>query len=132
MKKMFGMIAMFAVATAGALTPVVVRADDAIGNVCDAPAGTYDEELLQVAGCKLDENDVAMPVVIDLIRVALSVIGILAVGVIVLGGITYITSTGDAVKTQRAKNTILYGVVGLIVALMAFTIVHFISISIWG
>ena len=53
-------------------------------------------------------------------------IGIIAVIVIVIGGIRYMTSTGDSQKIQGAKNTIMYAIIGLIVTLMAFAITNFV------
>ena len=53
-------------------------------------------------------------------------IGIIAVIVIVIGGIKYMTSTGDTQKVQSAKNTIMYAVIGLIVTLAAFAITSFV------
>ena len=49
-------------------------------------------------------------------------IGILAVIFIVIGGIRYTTSAGDANKVKGAKNTITYSVIGLVVTLAAFAI----------
>jgi hypothetical protein len=54
------------------------------------------------------------------------IIGAIAVLVIILGGIYYITSTGDAKRIQRAKDTILYAVIGLAVAILAKAIVGFV------
>lgn len=48
--------------------------------------------------------------------------GIIAVLVIVIGGLLYVLSNGDPNNIQRAKNTILYAVIGLIVIIFAFTI----------
>jgi len=45
---------------------------------------------------------------------------------IVVGGIQYATSQGESGAIQKAKNTILYSVVGLVVAILATTIVTFI------
>jgi hypothetical protein len=42
---------------------------------------------------------------------------------IVIGGIKFATSAGDASGVSSAKNTILYAVIGLVVALMASGIV---------
>ena len=61
-----------------------------------------------------------------IINVALGVIGFVAVVMIIMGGIQYTTSSGDTAKVTKAKNTILYGVVGLVIALLAFAIVNFI------
>ena len=54
------------------------------------------------------------------------IVGIVAVIMIILGGITYATSQGDPAKVKKGKDTILYGIVGLIIALMAFAITQFI------
>ncbi len=52
--------------------------------------------------------------------------GIVAVIVIIIGGIRYTTSNGDAANIKSAKNTILYSVVGLIVIIMAASITQFV------
>lgn len=52
--------------------------------------------------------------------------GIIAVILIIIGGIRYIISQGDEKAIEGAKNTILYAVVGLIVATLAFAIVTFV------
>lgn len=56
----------------------------------------------------------------------LFVIGIVSVIMIIIGGIRYTTSNGDASQTKAAKDTILYAVVGLIVAIMAYAIVRWV------
>lgn len=48
--------------------------------------------------------------------------GMVAVLAIIIGGLLYVMSNGDANNIQRAKNTILYAVIGLVVVLFAFTI----------
>lgn len=60
------------------------------------------------------------------VNVLLYILGAIAVIMIVIGGIKYTTSNGDSSSVQSAKNTILYAVVGLIVALMAYAIVNFV------
>ena len=62
----------------------------------------------------------------QIINVVLGVLGLIAVIVIIIGGFTYITSSGDAAKVTKAKNTILYGIIGLVIALLAFAIVNFV------
>ncbi|MFZ3009985.1 MAG: hypothetical protein WA030_03130 [Candidatus Microsaccharimonas sp.] len=52
--------------------------------------------------------------------------GLIAVIVIIAGGITYATSRGEAAKLTKAKNLILYAIVGLGVILVAFTITNFV------
>lgn len=67
-----------------------------------------------------------MPMIKNIIDIVLGVVGIIAVVMMIMGGISFITSQGDAGKVTKARNTILYGVVGLIVALLAFAIVNFV------
>ena len=59
-------------------------------------------------------------------NVALEVIGAVSVMMLVYGGLRYILSGGDSKKVTDAKNTILYAIIGLIVSLFAYAIVHFI------
>lgn len=66
------------------------------------------------------------------INVVLGVVGFVAVAMIIMGGISYTTSQGDAAKTTKARNTILYGVVGLVIALLAFAIVNFVLSNVFG
>jgi hypothetical protein len=60
------------------------------------------------------------------INVLLFVIGTLAVIMIIIGGIRYTISNGDSSQITSAKNTILYAVIGLVVALLAYAIVDFV------
>lgn len=73
-----------------------------------------------------------MSTLTTIINVIVGMVGFVAVAMIVMGGISYATSQGDAAKTKKAMNTILYGVVGLVVALLAFAIVNFVLSSIFG
>src|SRR5690606_15675520 len=51
------------------------------------------------------------------------IIGAAAVIMIIYGGIRYVISGGDSTGVTAAKNTILYAVIGLVVAVLAYTIV---------
>lgn len=53
--------------------------------------------------------------------------GAIAVVVVMVGGLQYILSAGDPKKTAQAKETILYAVIGVVIALSAYAIVSFIS-----
>ena len=52
--------------------------------------------------------------------------GLVAVAFIIYGAVTYVTSAGNAAKIQKAKNAILWAVVGLIVVLLAAAITWFV------
>jgi hypothetical protein len=72
-----------------------------------------------------------MDTVNTIINVIIGVIGFVAVVVIILGGVQYTTSAGDPGKVKKAKDTILYGIVGLVIALLAFAIINFILSSVF-
>ncbi len=55
----------------------------------------------------------------------LVVLGMIAVIMIVIGGIRYATANGDQSAIKSAKDTILYSVIGIVVAIFAFAIVNF-------
>ena len=58
------------------------------------------------------------------VNVLLWAVGVLSVIMIIFSGFRYITSAGDASKTKSAQSTLIYSVVGLIVAIMAWAIVN--------
>lgn len=67
-----------------------------------------------------------------IVNILLFLIGAIAVIMIIIGGLRYAISAGDAKAVGAAKNTILYAVVGLIVAFLAFAAVNFVLGSLVG
>ncbi|HET6746688.1 MAG TPA: hypothetical protein VFH06_01125 [Candidatus Saccharimonadales bacterium] len=63
------------------------------------------------------------------VNILLFILGAIAVIMIVIGGIRYATSNGDTSAVKGAKDTILYSVIGLIVAILAYAIVNFVVTS---
>ena len=56
----------------------------------------------------------------------LYIVGIIAVIMLIIGGIRYVISGGDSKKVTDAKNTVLYAIIGLVIAFLAFAIVNFV------
>jgi heme/copper-type cytochrome/quinol oxidase subunit 2 len=56
----------------------------------------------------------------------LFIIGAVAVIMLIYGGFRYTTSGGDSGAVTTAKNTILYAIVGIIVAIVAYAVVNFV------
>ena len=50
----------------------------------------------------------------------------ISVIVLIVGGLRYVLSTGDAGRVKAAKDTILYGIVGLVIAILAYAIINFV------
>ncbi|MBQ3348364.1 hypothetical protein IJJ36_04015 [Candidatus Saccharibacteria bacterium] len=70
--------------------------------------------------------------IINIINGVVGALAIVAVIVIIIGGVQYMTSSGDAGKVKKAKDTILYGVIGLVICVLAFAIVNFVIKNIIG
>lgn len=62
--------------------------------------------------------------VTNILNAIIAVLGIVAVIFVIVGGVQYMTSTGDAGKVQKAKNTILYALIGLAICALSFAIVN--------
>lgn len=97
-----------------------------------SPANTIDECPEWTGGDGIADNKDLMGTLTVIINVVVGVVGFVAVAMIVMGGISFATSQGDTAKTTKARNTILYGVVGLIVALLAFAIVNFVLSNVFA
>ena len=59
----------------------------------------------------------------------LYVIGVLSVVMLIVGGIRYVVSNGNPTAVTNAKNTVLYAIVGLIIAMLAYAVINFILVS---
>ena len=75
--------------------------------------------------CK-NQGDNASSLIATLVNTLLFLVGAISVVMIIWGGITYTTSTGDSGRVTRAKNTILYAIVGLVVSFLAYAIVNWV------
>ena len=60
----------------------------------------------------------------------IAVLGLVCVVVMIIGGVTYMTSSGDAGKVKKGKDTILYGLIGLVICVLAFALVNWVIGSI--
>jgi len=90
------------------------------------PSAEVGKGVVGAGGDKSDTGTALPKLIQDVVNVLLYVIGAVAVIMIVIGGIRYTTSNGDSSQVTSAKNTILYAVVGLVIALLAYAIVNFV------
>lgn len=72
---------------------------------------------------QLDANTI----ITNALNAAYFIAGVVAVVMIVLAGMSYVTSSGDSGKLTKAKNQILFALAGLIIVVSAFTITNFIT-----
>ncbi len=61
-----------------------------------------------------------------IIQIFSVIVGFVAVVMIIVGGIKYITSGGDSGNVSGAKNTIIYAIIGLIIVALAQVLVHYV------
>lgn len=87
--------------------------------------GDFDDLAKQAAGCEVGDVQVGN-VAQNIINVVIAVLGIVAVIFVIIGAVQYMTSQGDPGKTKKAKDTILYAILGVVLAGLAFAIVNFV------
>ena len=71
---------------------------------------------------------IGLAILDDLLRVA----ALVSVGFVIAGGIKYITSQGEPGAVQQAKGTVLNALVGLVIAMVAATVVAFLGNRLGG
>lgn len=64
--------------------------------------------------------------IVAILDAIIGALGIVAVVVVVIGGVLYMTSSGDSAKVKKAKDTILYGIIGLVICALSYAIVNFV------
>lgn len=92
-------------------------------NVFDKCGGSGSTEVCKATAPDNNVSSMAKTI----INILLTILGIIAVIMIIFGGIRYTTSGGDSSRVKAAKDTIMYSVVGLVVAILAFAIVNFVT-----
>ena len=103
---------------AGIATPSV--------SAVSCPSGSINGSADSLAECNIEKDDSFWPTITTIINVVLGLIAVIAVIMIIIGGIECTVSRGDATKVKKAKDTIIYSVIGLVIALLSFAIVNFV------
>lgn len=97
---------------ANATAGTFAAAKDQIESGYQAAGGSSSDDLDSVLG--------------NVINIMLFIVGFLAVVMIVFGGIRYVTSAGDQNRVTAAKNTIMYSIIGLVIAVLAYAIINWV------
>ncbi|MBQ6375531.1 hypothetical protein IJJ37_01185 [Candidatus Saccharibacteria bacterium] len=124
------LIAVFGLGTL-ALAPVALSTPTyAADEICsmDVPQSVKDAYGCEKKGSEADFSNALQGILNGII----GFLGVVAVIVIVIGGVMYMTSQGDPGKTKKAKDTILYATIGLIISVLAFAITNFVIINVIG
>ena len=100
--------------------------------VASAPlVGAFDESIQAGADAAKGTNQTAdlfgsSGIFRTITNVLLFVLGAISVIMIIIGGLRYVISGGNSTAVTAAKNTILYAIVGVVVALLAYAIINFV------
>ena len=130
-KMLVASVIAMAMLTLGLSLPVSAAVTCPAGTLRGDSGGSADT----LAQCSIPEDEDGgdlMSRVQVMLNVALSILGIVTVIMIIVGAVQYTTSQGDPAKATKARNTILYGVIGLIIALLAFAIVNFVLVKVFS
>lgn len=69
-------------------------------------------------------------IVKNIVNILLYIVGASAVIMIIISGLKYVASAGNPSSVASAKNTLLYSVIGLAVAMVAYVIVNWVIFSV--
>lgn len=125
MKKLVTIIAAIAITILG--INFIPAPAHAVTDICSQSGVSAD--IRKANGC--DGDTVGFDeAIVGILNGVVGVLGAIAAIFIVVGGVSYMTSQGDPGKTKKAKDTILYALIGLVVAVLAFAIVNFVVVNI--
>lgn len=124
-KTLTGIFAAFVFAVVTVFAPVAPSASA-------AECGTASEGITAGVNCA-EGNDVPTTlfggpdsIFTTIVNVLLFLIGAISVIMLIYGGIRYTTSGGNSANVTAAKNTIMYAIIGLIIAFLAFAVVNWV------
>jgi hypothetical protein len=105
-------------------TAAFAAVSDQLGEGVNAAAGSG-------SGCTIDGDahpprDCVNKTIAAIVNILSSIVAVVAVIMIIIAGFRYVSSGGDSNRTANAQKTIIYAVVGLVVAATAQLIVRFV------
>lgn len=93
------------------------------------PTGSKNPGAANIAACNIDPDHKTDDLISDtnkIINVVLGVLGVVAVGVVIYGGFLFLTAQGDPGRIKKGKDSITWGIIGLIIALLSWSIINFV------
>lgn len=130
MKSLIASLLSFFVLSLGLAVPVVAQSSTQL-EFCSNPDAAKTEYCINRNGRGTGtstNNTIVGPdgILTRVVKILVMVVGIAAVISIIIGGFMLTLSSGDASQVTKGRNTIIYGSVGLLVAMLAQAIVMFI------
>ena len=120
-------VAVVALAAPG-LVPVAVYAAPAATDSIKCGVNSGAELDLSGGTCSVKDTGTTslQGLIVKIINIFSIIVGVIAVIMIIVGGLKYITSGGESSNVSGAKNTIIYAIVGLVIVALAQFIVRFV------
>jgi hypothetical protein len=103
----------------------VTYAADPFNDVCTSAGGSSGSSTVCSSKSKATTNPLvgSNGILTRVTDILATIGGVMVVIMMIIAGIKYITSNGDSSQISSAKNTIIYGLVGLVVIILARTII---------
>ncbi|OGE74005.1 MAG: hypothetical protein A3I07_03765 [Candidatus Doudnabacteria bacterium RIFCSPLOWO2_02_FULL_42_9] len=92
-----------------------------------APVGSAAWVNPQCTGTGLPCQTSITDFIMNIINIALTVAGLIAVLFLIIGGFRYITSAGNEETAENAKKIIINAIIGIVIIILSFVIVRVIS-----
>ncbi len=111
--------------------PVYAATNPLFNEVCNGSGGPSTSDTTVCKQNKLEDDQSNSfygkdGIITKAARILALIVGIASVVMIIIGGFKYVLSNGDSNAINSAKNTIIYAIIGLIVSVIAGTIVQFV------
>lgn len=105
-----------------------VYAVDPFSKTCTSGSSAAGSKFCQNVTSEAGSDRILGPngIITKVTQIVVLLTGAISVIMIIIGGLRYILSAGDGNATKAAKDTVLYAVVGLVVAIFAQILVSFV------
>jgi len=120
------------------LVPILVLGFSAVTPVASAACNPRDLSINGGANCAQGNSQPAdlfggdNSIFRRITNILLFLVGAISVIMLIIGGIRYVISGGDQNQVTSAKNTILYAIVGIVIAFLAYAAVSFVVTQLGG
>lgn len=92
--------------------------------LCEGSGGTYTG-----GGCVTPDGRTVTGTLKDVANILIFIVGAVAVLMLIIGGMRYALSGGDQAGLTSGKNTIIYAIVGIVIAVASYAIVNFVLVN---
>lgn len=122
---MFGIVLVPLSASAYALVDINTAKTETATRACEQNGGTESKDKDGNTICSKGSDITS--IFRTVANILLFLVGAIAVIMLIIGGFRYVVSNGDANAISGAKNTIMYAIIGIIVAFLAYAAVNFVT-----